>query len=86
MKTLHRISILVAVIFTQTPAQAHGGENLLKELKKRDNAIKGAQSEFVNSHSDVERMEHLNTQVEALNHKILTLRNLMAKEYPYVKE
>jgi len=86
MKNLIIALLLLGTLLFQAQVMAHGGEDPVEELKKRDRAITHAQSEFATSQNDAEKLKLLDTQINALNHKVLVLRNLMAKDYPHVKE
>ena len=86
MKRLIIAPLLLGALLFQAQVMSHGGEDPVEELKKRDRAITHAQSEFAISQSNTEKLKLLDTQINALNHKILVLRNLMAKDYPHVKE
>ena len=80
MKRLIIAPLLLGALLFQAQVMAHGGEDPVEELKKRDRAITHAQSEFAISQSNTEKLKLLDTQINALNHKILVLRNLMAKD------
>lgn len=86
MKTLTMIPLLWGVVLFHGQAMAHNGADPIAELNKRDRAITRAQSEFASSQSNEAKLEFLTAQVNALSHKIMTLRNLMASDYPHVKE
>ena len=86
MKRLIIAPLLLGALLFQAQVMAHGGEDPVVELKKRDRSITRAQSEFADSQSDEARLELLSAQVDVLSGKILLLRNLMAKDYPHVKE
>ena len=86
MKRLIIAPLLLGALLFQAQVMAHGGEDPVEELKKRDRAITHAQSEFAISQSNTEKLKLLDTQINALNHKTLVLRNLKAKDYPHVKE
>lgn len=77
--------LITGLIFTST-GWAHNGEDPAAELDKNRSRLSTLQQNFGQLVSADERIDNLDSQVDLLQKDILMLRNLMAKEYPHVKE
>lgn len=79
------IFFIIGIIFAST-GWAHNGEDLVAELDKNRSHLSALQKNFGQLMSADERIDNLDSQVDLLQKDILMLRDLMAKEYPHVKE
>ena len=74
------VSLFLPCIF------AHSTDDPVKNMHKNQSRLVAKQIAFPNLKSSVDRLESLNEQAGYLQNNILILRNLMAKDYPHVKE
>ena len=65
-------------------AWAHGGKDPIHELNKNTGRLDAAQHLFLDISDIQERKENLESQVRYLQKNIVLVRNLIAKDYPYV--
>ena len=77
--------ILIATIFSAT-VWAHGGDDPVKDLEKNNSRLTTKQQEFSLLNTQEERIDSLESQSAYLRKNVLLLRNLMAKDYPHIKE
>jgi len=78
--------MLAVLIFLPIIAEAHSSDNPVDDIAKYDQTVTKRQSEFKQSQQTEEKIQNLQDQISALESKILTLRNLMASDYPHIKE
>jgi hypothetical protein len=67
-------------------AVAHNGEDPKRELEKDMQRLTLAQEEFENLQDDQSRIDNLEKQIGYLQGNALVVRNMLAREYPKVKE
>lgn len=85
MKSASRTLACLFAFFI-TAAAAHNGENPKRELVKDMQRLTLAQSEFEDLQDDQSRMDNLEKQIGYLQGNALIVRNMLAREYPHVKE
>ena len=79
--------MLAVLIFLPIIAEAHSSDNPVDDIAKYDQIVTKRQIEFKQSQQTTEeKIQNLQDQISALESKILTLRNLMASDYPHIKE
>lgn len=79
----HMLAILMLLPVT---AAAHSSHNPVDDIAKYDQTVTNRQVEFKQSQQTKEKTQNLRDQISALESKTLTLRNLMASDYPHIKE
>ena len=67
-------------------AYPHSAHDPIKDIEKYDRTVAERQASFQTLESSPERMQNLQDQVDRMQRKLLALRNLMASDYPHVKE
>ena len=67
-------------------AYSHSAHDPIKDIEKYDRAVVERQASFQTLDSSRERIKNLQDQVDRMQRKLLALRNLMASDYPHVKE
>lgn len=65
---------------------AHSSQNPIKDIEKYDSAVTEKQARFETTINEDERLQNLQEQIEMMQRKLLALRNLMASDYPHLKE
>lgn len=78
--------MLAALMLIPVMTAAHSSHNPIDDIAKYDQTVTERQAEFKQSQQKAEKIHNLQEQVSALESKILTLRNLMASDYPHIKE
>jgi len=66
--------------------QAHGGVDHEQELKRNGVKLNNLQKEYRDLESRNDEIDSLERQVRIISNNLLILRNLMAKDYPHVKQ
>lgn len=79
----HLLAILMLLPVT---AAVHSSHNPLDDIAKYDQTVTNRQVEFKQSQQAEEKIQNLQDRISALESKTLTLRNLMASDYPHIKE
>ena len=77
---------LAALILTPAIAIAHSSHDPVNDIQKNDQTISARQLEFENSQTDEQKLENLQNQIRVMESKMITLRNLIASDYPHIKE
>tara|TARA_R110001592_G_scaffold118997_1_gene321699 strand:- start:8054 stop:8401 length:348 start_codon:yes stop_codon:yes gene_type:complete len=73
-------------------ATAHSASNPVEDIHKYDRTIAERQKNFdqsqseSESESESEKMQNLRDQLNTVENKILAIRNLMANDYPHIKD
>lgn len=78
--------IIAILIFIPVISNAHSSHDPIKDINKKNKIIYVRQSEFQQSNSEDKKIKNLQEQISAIGSKILIIRNLMASDYPHVKE
>ena len=78
--------VLVFVSVLSLNAWGHGGKDPLVELQKNEQSLAQEQAMFSTLKVKREQIESLESQLRYLQKDALLLRNLMATEYPHVRE
>lgn len=88
MKTLtfSTFVALIGILSHPEIAFAHSANDPLEEIQKYDIEVISRQKEFRSIESTEDRIKNLENQVEAMQRKILSIRHLMASDYPHIKE
>lgn len=79
-------NMLKVLIMIPAIAIAHSTHDPIKDINKNDQTIATRQSEFDQSQSEDQKIKNLQDQLSAMERKMFTLRNLMASDYPHIKE
>ncbi len=77
--------IFLATIFS-TVVWSHGGEDPLDELQKNRSRLATKQVAFFQLESKEEKINSLESQLDYLRENLLILQNMIASDYPHVKE
>jgi hypothetical protein len=72
--------------FFVAAAVAHNGEDPKRELQKGSQRLAIAQEEFEILQDDQSRIDNLEKQIGYLHGNAIVVRNMLAKEYPQVRE
>jgi len=67
-------------------AFAHSAHDPIKDIEKYDRVVTEQQARFETTINEEERLQSLQEQIETMQRKLLALRNLMASDYPHLKE
>jgi hypothetical protein len=67
-------------------AFAHGGQDLMQDLKDNKSRLVNKQLAFYQLSQSEERMDNLQSQVDYLKKNITLIEKLMEKEFPHVKK
>ena len=78
--------MLTVLMFLPVIAEAHSSHNPVDDIAKYDQTVTKRQVEFKQSQQTEEKIQNLQDQISALESKMFTLRNLMASDYPHIKE
>ncbi|MGK2870636.1 MAG: hypothetical protein ACSLFL_00045 [Alphaproteobacteria bacterium] len=78
--------IMTGLLLLPVIATAHSSHNPVDDIAKYDQTVTKRQAEFEQSQQTVEKIRNLQDQISALESKMHTLRNLMASDYPHIKE
>lgn len=65
---------------------AHSAHDPIKDIEKYDRAVTEKQARFETTTNEEERLQSLQEQIKMMQRKLLALRNLMANDYPHLKE
>lgn len=76
----------ITILVFSTNLLAHGGQDPKHELSINAKQLTRSQRSFENISSEKDRLENIEEQVRHIEKSVLLLRNLMASEYPHVKE
>lgn len=82
---IQKILIIIGLFYVPT-VWSHGGEDPLNELQKNRGRIATKQMTFFQLDSREEKIDSLESQIDYLRKNLLILQNMMAKDYPHVKE
>lgn len=63
---------------------SHSGSNPVSEIQKYDRNVKKRQSDFVSGVNTEKQMENLKSQIDMIQGKLMTIRNMMARDHPHV--
>ena len=77
---------MVGLVLLPVIATAHSSHKPVDDIAKYDQTVTKRQVEFKQSQQTEEKIQNLQEQISALESKMLTLRNLMASDYPHIKE
>lgn len=83
---MDRIYLTVLFLILSSPLFAHSNEDPVKDLAKTRARLTMSQLSFESLENRSEQYESLVKQAGYLQANIHILRNLMAKDYPHVKE
>ena len=79
--------IIAGLVLLPVIATAHSSHNPVDDIAKYDQIVTKRQIEFKQSQQTTEeKIQNLQDQISALESKMLTLRNLMASDYPHIKQ
>lgn len=78
--------IITILIFIPAISNAHSSHDPIKDISKKDQIISVRQLAFQQSNTEAKKFKNLQDQISAISSKILIVRNLMASDYPHVKE
>ena len=80
-------SIMAGLVLLPVIATAHSSHKPVDDIAKYDQIVTKRQIEFKQSQQTTEeKIQNLQDQISALESKMLTLRNLMASDYPHIKQ
>ncbi|MCZ0867273.1 hypothetical protein O0V09_18920 [Dasania sp. GY-19] len=79
------LAIVFAIIFPAS-VWSHSGVDPLDEYQKNRSRIAIKQMTFFQLDSREEKIDSLESQIDYLRKNLLILQNIMAKDYPHVKE
>ena len=77
---------LAGMLFIPTLASSHSANDPIKDIQEYDRDVRQRQSQFQTEANPEEKLKNLQFQVETIERKLLALRNLMASDYPHIKE
>ncbi|MBR9910258.1 MAG: hypothetical protein GYB33_07890 [Gammaproteobacteria bacterium] len=81
------LKVLMAGLILLPPiATAHSSHNPIDDIAKYDQTVTERQAEFEQARQTEEKMQNLQDQISALERKMLSLRILMASDFPHIKE
>lgn len=83
---MNKISVIFLASFISVTAWGHGGEDPLAKLQKNRSRLTSEQLAFFQLENKKARIESLTSQLDYLQQNIRILRNLMAQDFPHVKE
>lgn len=83
---MKQITLLLLLAMGSANALAHGGADPLNDLEKNQKTVRQMQSEFERLDDRDERIDNLERQIALLQRNLLILRNLLASDFPHVKE
>ena len=83
MKLLYFILLLGAL---STTAWGHGGTDPQVELQKNASSLAEEQALFPELDSKQDQLDNLESQLRHLGKNVMILQDLMAKEYPHVRQ
>tara|TARA_R110002049_G_scaffold29552_17_gene100453 strand:- start:2554 stop:2931 length:378 start_codon:yes stop_codon:yes gene_type:complete len=78
--------MLKVLIMLPAIAIAHTAHDPVKDINKNDQVIIDRQSDFEQTQSVDQKVKNVQEQISAMERKMLTLRNMMASDYPHIKE
>lgn len=78
--------ILILVILSITSVSAHNGENHLEKYRKNSMVIQLSSLKYDKLQGADSRLIALQKQIKLVNQNLFILRDMMAKDYPHVKE
>ena len=84
-KPFHILAFFYLLLFVEF-AYPHSAHDPIKDIEKYDRSVVERQASFQTLESSPERMQNLQDQVDRMQRKLLALRNLMASDYPHIKE
>lgn len=84
-KPFHIFAFFYPLLFVEL-AYSHSAHDPIKDIEKYDRAVAERQASFQTLESSPERMQNLQDQVDKMQRKLLAMRNLMASDYPHIKE
>ncbi|AUM11103.1 MAG: hypothetical protein ACPGZU_01080 [Ketobacter sp.] len=77
---------LAGMLFIPTLASSHSAHDPIKDIQEYNRDVRQRQSDFQTATNPEEQLKNLQFQVETIERKLLVLRNLMASDYPHIKE
>lgn len=83
---MNKYIFLLAVLLSPLSVFAHDGSEPIQEISKNKKIISKIQIEFDSLSSKSDKRRSILRQINFLRKRILTLRNLMASEYPHLSE
>lgn len=83
IKSVVRGAVVVMMLLPPI-AIAHSANDPIKDIQKYDRTIATRQSEYDLPNS--QKLKNIRSQVNAMEHKISTLRNLIASDYPHINK
>ncbi len=78
--TLTSLALLPAIV------TAHSASDPIEDIHKYDRTVAERQENFDQSQSESKKIQNLRDQLSTVENKILTIRNLMATDYPHIKD
>jgi TolA-binding protein len=85
MNIMSKTLAFMLAFFVAT-AVAHNGEDPKRKLQRDSQRIASMQEEFEILQDDQSRIDNLEKQIDRLRGNALVVRNMLAREYPHVKE
>ncbi len=83
---MYQSAVLSLLILFSTQVYAHGGVKHDVELKKNMQRLETTQRAYSALNTDEERLASLESQIRFLEANTLALQNMLAREYPQVRE
>ena len=86
---MKKISLQIIAIFALSLPMiswGHGNDDPIHELGKKNLTIEYQQANFESLNEKSQQLDNLEKRLEAINSKILILRNLMAADFPHINE
>ena len=83
---MKKLILLLSMSLVSSAVLSHSNENPLKDLRKNQIRLSEKQQLFENLTNLNEQYESLQEQTNYLQKNVFILRNLMAKDYPHVKD
>lgn len=83
--SLFTLALLNSLLFPGL-AFSHSAHDPIKDIKKYDRAVEERQASFQTIDNTDERLQNLQGQIDSMERKLLALRNLLASDYPHIKE
>tara|TARA_R110001599_G_scaffold351965_2_gene585345 strand:+ start:4279 stop:4614 length:336 start_codon:yes stop_codon:yes gene_type:complete len=78
--------MLVGLALLPAVTTAHSAESPVKHIRNFDQTIEKRQDSFDQSLADSLKIQNLRDQLSAIESKIISIRNLMASDYPHIKD